>query len=291
MSKKFNAGYDFSTATGLKTGQNLADIIELATFAVGTTALDQSTLEDDGAGAARVKALGVNTVHLADNAVTTSKIPDVNITVAKLVDVLDLSSKTVTLPALSVVEGMIADDAVTRAKIADAAMSGADATLVTGTKGTANNLVKWDANGDAIDSGITVVDNNDLSVSPNDAGTRGSIKAYADSLVVDTFESTATDIPATDTDVEVAHGLGATPLLFSVCLRCISTDLGYAENDEVNVNGLISVSTVNQSAWANATNIGFRFGGTSIQMCPRNSAASAGNIDTAKWKLIFRARK
>lgn len=45
-------------------------------------------------------------------------------------------------------------DAIT--EIAAAIKSGTDAKLVTGTAGTAENIVKWDANGDAVDSGVAV---------------------------------------------------------------------------------------------------------------------------------------
>lgn len=45
-------------------------------------------------------------------------------------------------------------DAVTLAKIADAALSGADATLITGTAGTSGNLLQWNADGDAVDASI-----------------------------------------------------------------------------------------------------------------------------------------
>lgn len=69
-----------------------------------------------------------NTLTLEDNAVTTAKIADLNVTTAK-----------------------IASDAVTRAKIADAAMSGDDATLITGTAGTDGDLAVWNADGDLVD--------------------------------------------------------------------------------------------------------------------------------------------
>lgn len=47
-------------------------------------------------------------------------------------------------------------DAIT--EIAASIKSGSDATLVTGTAGTDQNLIEWDANGDAIDSGLASAD-------------------------------------------------------------------------------------------------------------------------------------
>ena len=47
----------------------------------------------------------------------------------------------------------IANDAVTLAKIADAALSGDDDTIITGTAGTSGNVPEFNADGDIIDSG------------------------------------------------------------------------------------------------------------------------------------------
>jgi microcystin-dependent protein len=49
----------------------------------------------------------VGTTNLASNAVTTAKITDANVTVAKLENTLDLSSKTVTLPDNSITASML----------------------------------------------------------------------------------------------------------------------------------------------------------------------------------------
>lgn len=46
---------------------------------------------------------------------------------------------------------------VETADIAASSKSGADATVVTGTKGTDGNLLKWNADGDAIDAGIATI--------------------------------------------------------------------------------------------------------------------------------------
>lgn len=74
MGDNFIRGYDFATATGLKSGANLEDLVTLAKFAAGSDALDKITLEDNGAGAARVKALGIGTSHLALLSVDTPQI-------------------------------------------------------------------------------------------------------------------------------------------------------------------------------------------------------------------------
>jgi len=70
MVDSFTPGLAFTAATGLKTGANLDDLVALALFAAGSPALDQVTLDDDGAGAARIKAGGVDTAQLATGALS-----------------------------------------------------------------------------------------------------------------------------------------------------------------------------------------------------------------------------
>lgn len=76
MPDSFVVGEAFDGETGLKTGAQLEDLVAEALFAVGSPALDQVTLEDDGAGAARIKDGGVDTDQLADEAVTYDKADD-----------------------------------------------------------------------------------------------------------------------------------------------------------------------------------------------------------------------
>jgi len=52
----------------------------------------------------------------------------------------------------------LVDEGVTLAKVDGSALSGSDATLVTGTAGDADDLLIWDANGDAVSAGESVVD-------------------------------------------------------------------------------------------------------------------------------------
>ena len=74
-------------------------------------------------------------------------------TIAGKVDdsTLAFSSGNFAVKAGGIGTTQLADDAVTVAKIASP--TGTDTNVVTGTKGTNGNLVKWDANGDAVDSG------------------------------------------------------------------------------------------------------------------------------------------
>ena len=109
---------------------------------------DSDHLGFDGSGKLKVVTDGITATEIANDAVETAKIKD---------------------------------DAVTPAKISS--VTGTDANIVTGTAGTNSNLLKWDANGDAIDSGFNITDNDSLGDSDTTLATQGNIKAFANSLI------------------------------------------------------------------------------------------------------------
>ena len=80
------------------------------------------------------------------------------------------------------------------------AKSGADSNLVSGTAGTEGNLLKWNADGDAVDSGYGVVDEDDMA-SDDDTKipTAQSVKAYVDNSV-DGLPWTWLDLTATTSE-------------------------------------------------------------------------------------------
>lgn len=96
------------------------------------------------------------------------------VTAAKLHQLVD--SATVT--------GIVNADIDASADIASSKLAdktGSDTDLVTGTAGTDGNLIKWNADGDAVDSTFGVLDENDLSSdSDTDLPTQQSVKAYVD---------------------------------------------------------------------------------------------------------------
>jgi hypothetical protein len=63
----------------------------------------------------------------------------------------------------------------------DNAKTGSDAGIVTGTAGTADNLAKWNGDGDLVDAGVEVLDEDDMaSDSATAVSTQQSVKAYVD---------------------------------------------------------------------------------------------------------------
>jgi hypothetical protein len=107
--------------------------------------VDNTSIEFDAQYKISVKDGGVDTAQIADGAVTETK---------------------------------IADGAVTETKIG-MTKTGVDASLVSGTAGAADNLAKWNSDGDAVDSGYGVINEDDMaSDSATDVPTQQSVKAY-----------------------------------------------------------------------------------------------------------------
>ena len=116
----------------------------------------------------------------------------------------DVQAAIVAVEAKTIQTADLADDAVTRAKIADAAMSGDDSTLITGTAGTSGNLASWNADGDLVDSGAAAAPVYDYS--SNSAGTTYSLLGswdYASDKVPSEFKLVISTLsmPATAQDI------------------------------------------------------------------------------------------
>lgn len=88
--------------------------------------------------------------------------------------------------------------------------SGLDATLVTGTKGTANHIPKWDANGDIIEGYALIDDDTMATASASNVASAESIKAYVDSeisgIAVGEVFAAADTIIARNDGVDTANG-------------------------------------------------------------------------------------
>lgn len=91
-----------------------------------------------------------------------------------------------------------------------------------------------------------------------------------------------------DSDLDVAHSLGAIPTLFQVVLRCKSAELGYEVGDEVPVEsvGEAGVADRHITPYANATNVSVRTGVTIILL---DSGFDTLVITFASWKYVVRA--
>jgi hypothetical protein len=99
------------------------------------------------------------------------------------------------------------------------------------------------------------------------------------------FISTAQTI-TTSSVMQVAHGLGATPKLFSVKIRCLTAELGYSVGDDA-----IPMSNTGNAIWgtglfANSTNLGWAVS-ANIYVVDRASLGASAYITPANWALYF----
>lgn len=80
----------------------------------------------------------------------------------------------------------------------------------------------------------------------------------------------------------IAHGLGATPTLFTPQLVCKTADNGWAVNDVIqqSVNGMVM--------YADATNVYVRVSNTAIQSLNKTTGATV-SLTPASWRLIMKA--
>ncbi len=112
------------------------------------------------------------------------------------------------------------------------------------------------------------------------AGIKGALGVSTSS-----FSSEQT-IPASNTILNVAHGLGAVPLAYQIVLRCKTAELSYSVDDEVDIATMSQGSAI-QCTRVNATNISYINNGT--PQLPNLSTGSYAGITTGNWRLVFRA--
>lgn len=104
-----------------------------------------------------------------------------------------------------------------------------------------------------------------------------------------TFLSVETAIPASNTAVNFAHGLGVVPASYKIRLRCKITELGYSVGDEVQLSSNSDGDAAHASGtWANATNIGYINSQATPLVYNRTSNVMAA-VTAANWKLVCSA--
>lgn len=119
--------------------------------------------------------------------------------------------------------------------------------------------------------------------------TNGSaVLSFATRLFSSSYESAETAI-AINSAISVSHGLGSTPKLWMIVLKCTSTDGGYAVDDEIDIHRTMFNGTTNgvTTVFVNATTMGFA-NRTNYYVAHKSTFAEAA-LDTTKWKAIFRA--
>lgn len=95
---------------------------------------------------------------------------------------------------------------------------------------------------------------------------------------------------ANNLPMEVAHGLGAVPKMFSVSFKCVSAVYGWNVGDEVLVTTCTSTYGKNISVWATSTHIGVSLPhGFSLPYKNSDSRFATTGTNIPAWRLIFRA--
>ena len=104
-----------------------------------------------------------------------------------------------------------------------------------------------------------------------------------------TFSSLSSS-EANNLPMEVAHGLGAVPKMYSVSFKCLSANYGWSVGDEVLVASCTSTYGKNISVWATSTHIGVSMPhGFSLPHKDSDNRFSITGTDISDWRLIFRA--
>lgn len=117
-----------------------------------------------------------------------------------------------------------------------------------------------------------------------------SVKAYVDGRTgIGTPSFTSSEQTVTvDTKLDVAHGLGAAPLLVHVVLRCKTTDAGYSVGDEISYStNEMSTSDAGATIATDATNVSI-VQGAAIQVHGKSSFNNT-TLTTANWRWVVRA--
>jgi len=231
----------------------------------------------------------VDTGNLADNAVTTAKITNANVTADKLAGTLDISSKTVTLPDGSVSATKIAADAVitskildanvttakiananvTTAKIADDAVTAAkiaDAVLVTNSEQGSHSVddvtlfttQASDARYFRQDTSETISSGDTWSAGDTKIATTGAIDNRIIDLVDDVggFVPIATELAFPNANPDVNNGAGTL-----VSIKALSTNYTSSGSGVISIsNGTVGNSTVTINGADNSTTYASGFG-------------------------------
>lgn len=101
------------------------------------------------------------------------------------------------------------------------------------------------------------------------------------------FESSEQTVTA-DTLLAVAHGLGTTPKLTQLILRCKTADAGYAVDDEVDYSGALpEVNDRGLSILVDDTNVSLIQ--SSAFLLVGKSTFNTATITTSSWRWIVRA--
>lgn len=96
--------------------------------------------------------------------------------------------------------------------------------------------------------------------------------------------------------VPTNHNLGVVPTCVRCVLECVTTNLGYAAGDEVDLSNISTTGTNNvnfASWWANSTQVGVVIwaNATTLRVIHKTTPTTAAAITTANWRIKIYARR
>lgn len=188
----------------------------------------QEVAEDSNRSGGRTD---ISSDQIVDSAVITSKIANLAVDANKLSSALDLSSKSLTLPAVCVNTNQLYSDAVTGATIADNAVDSEHITA-----GAVDNS--------HLSGGI------ELGTKVTGVLTQANGGTGQTSLPITKYYSSTVAYPAIDTEVSVTHGFfdsslaPEVPKMFYAQYVCIQATDGYVAGDVVNADPALTNGTI-----------------------------------------------
>lgn len=152
------------------------------TYDIGTVAVRKNTvLGFDASG-------NTSNIDLVESG-TVGVETDFGLTIASNIISVNADGTSIGFDGVGAVE--VLDDGITTAKILDANVTtekiasptGTDTSVVTGTAGADGQLAGWNADGDAVDSGYSVIDDDTMATAADtNIPTSESVKAYVDTV-------------------------------------------------------------------------------------------------------------
>jgi len=110
---------------------------------------------------------------------------------------------------------------------------------------------------------------------------------------VSKYESGETVLPNADVTQTWAHGLGQTPDIIKLILKCTAAEHGYSIGDEVHFTSEHTVNVSASSFWADSSNVSLRYkidtGASAFWIVRRDTTGLSTPLTPSKWRIIVRA--